>query len=207
MAHETTTSPLFAWTTQRRQAAFLVAEDRLSDAQIAAEIGGSRRQLARWKAHPLFAEQVATIIADQHAALRETGITEKQVRVADLGDLRRRLWHILQARAADPSMQGVPGGATGLLVGRTRVVGAGGRVAVEYRLDVALLREMRALLKQASMELGQWGQPLEVGATPVAPATFTIVGNSEGERGEELSPLAALPRPGRGGVTRVNARA
>jgi len=205
MAHETATSPLFAWTTQRRQAAFLVAEDRLTDAQIAAEIGGSRRQLARWKAHPLFAEQVATIIADQHAALRETGITEKQVRVADLDDLRRRLWHILEARATDPSMQDMPGGATGLLVRHTHMVA--GQVAQEYRLDVALLREMRALLKQASMELGQWGQPLEAGATPVAPATFTIVGSSEGERGEEPSPLAALPRPGRGGVTRVNARA
>ncbi len=148
---------------------------------------------------------MATIIADQHAALRETGITEKQTRVADLGDLRRRLWHILEARAADPSMQGVPGGATGLLERRTRVLA--GQVAQEYRLDVALVREIRALLKQASMELGQWGLPLETGVPSASPATFTIVGNSEGESGEELSPLAALPRPVCGGVTRVNAGA
>ncbi len=150
---------LFAWTAPRRRAAFLVAEDTLRDVEIAAQVGVTRRQLTRWKAHPLFAERVAALAAEQDAAVRERGITEKQVRVADMGELRRRLWGILDERAADPLMQGVPGGTTGLLERRTRVVGAGGQVAVEYHVDVALVRELRAVLKQAALEMGEWGVP------------------------------------------------
>ena len=39
---------------QLARAAALLSEDRLTDAQIAARLGVSRRTLARWKGHPLF---------------------------------------------------------------------------------------------------------------------------------------------------------
>lgn len=148
---------LFVWTDPKRSAALLVAQGTLFDREIAQQVGVTRRQIVRWKAHPLFAQRVAELAAEQRAAVWERGITEKQVRLADMGEIRRRLWRILDERAADPLMQGVPGGTTGLLERRTRVVRAGGQVVVEYHLDVAVSRELRAVLKQAALEMGQWG--------------------------------------------------
>jgi len=55
-------------------------------------------------------------------------------------------------RAADPAMQAIPGGQTGLLVRQQRHLGKGD----EYRVDVALTGEFRATLEQAAKEAGQW---------------------------------------------------
>jgi len=160
---------LFAWTEPRRRAALLVAQDTLRDWEIAQQVGVTRRQVTRWKGHPLFAERVAAIAAEQYAAVWETGITEKQARVADLGELRRRLWRIMEERAADSLMQAQPGGSTGLLERRTRGVGAGGQAIVEYHFDVALVRALCGVLKQAALEMGEWGVPPQTQIQDQAP--------------------------------------
>jgi len=160
---------LFVWTDPRRRAALLVAQGTLFDREIAQQVGVTRRQVLRWKAHPLFAERVAALAQEQRAAVWERGITEKQARVADLGELRRRLWGIMDERAADPLMQGVPGGSTGLLERRTRGVGAGGQAIVEYHFDVALVRALCGVLKQAALEMGEWGVPPQTQSQDQAP--------------------------------------
>jgi hypothetical protein len=58
----------FSWCTRSVRAAELVAEGRLTGAQIAAEVGLSRQGLDRWKARPEFKARVAAHL-DEYAAL------------------------------------------------------------------------------------------------------------------------------------------
>lgn len=67
-----------------------------------------------------------------------------------------------------------------------------GQVVNEYRVDVGLLRAMRAVLKQAAQELGQWGQPLETPASRAA--AFTIVSGDTEEWSRERPPAVLSMR-------------
>ena len=60
---------LFPWCKRSVRATELVAEGRLTNAQVAAEVGLSRQGLDRWKAHPEFKARVAAIL-DEYRALR-----------------------------------------------------------------------------------------------------------------------------------------
>jgi hypothetical protein len=79
-------------------------------------------------------------------------ITNRNSRLLALQDLADRLRAVMIERAADPAMQAIPGGQTGLLVRQQRHLGKGD----EYRVDVALTGEFRATLEQAAKEAGQW---------------------------------------------------
>ena len=89
----------------------------------------------------------------------DASITEKAERVRQLNDLWLKMRSIIDERSIDPAMQDVPGGTTGLLMAQTREVGP--HQVTEYVFDVVLMREIRATLRQISMELGQWGKPLD----------------------------------------------
>jgi hypothetical protein len=79
-------------------------------------------------------------------------------------DMQKRLWQIVIERAADPSMAKVAGGKGGFIVRQIKAVGAGAaqKIVPEYVADVALSRELRGVLEQASKELGQWTEKREV---------------------------------------------
>ena len=55
------TSPPWKWTKRRALAAVLVAEDELTDDEIAGRVGIKRLQLWRWKQRPEFSARVAEI--------------------------------------------------------------------------------------------------------------------------------------------------
>jgi hypothetical protein len=113
--------------------------------------------------------------------LQDASIREIDKRVTALQDRWDRMKRIIEARAADPSMQKVPGGDTGLLVrkikssggayvAKTETEGEGGEISSvglieEYAVDTGLLREMREHELQAAKELGQLTQKLDVTAT------------------------------------------
>jgi hypothetical protein len=65
---------------------------------------------------------------------------------------------VIAARAADPALQDVPGGKTGLIVRDVRGIGKGAnfQLVAVYAVDVGLLAEMRQIEKQAAQEVGQW---------------------------------------------------
>ncbi len=65
---------------------------------------------------------------------------------------------IIDERAADPDMQDVPGGKSGLMVRTYKGIGAGptAQCYEEYAADTPLSAEMRATEKQAAQEVGQW---------------------------------------------------
>lgn len=155
----------FELTPRREKAALLVAEDQVSDTQIAAEVRIAQRTLERWKKVPEFAARVEEHRAALRAAIVAKGIADKQNRVDALDDRWHRMQRVIEARAE--AHQKAPGGETGLLVRQVKFVrvhhpdgddddGPRYHEVEEYAVDTGLLRELRAHEEQAAKELGQW---------------------------------------------------
>ncbi|HLJ66616.1 MAG TPA: phBC6A51 family helix-turn-helix protein [Chloroflexota bacterium] len=108
---------------KQEQAAVLVAEDELSDEAIAERVGVSRMTLHRWKRDAAFQRRVTEIVASFGLSLQRFAIARKDKRMAAYQNRWDRMKRLMEARAADPSMEGVPGGKTGLIVRRVKRVG------------------------------------------------------------------------------------
>lgn len=153
--------------------AWLVADDRLRDEEIAREGHISMQTLQKWKYDAGFKQQVKeyrTVIYEQILA---NGVANKEWRIREAQERLERMRALILARAsagADKQARGVatdPGEGTGLIAeapaGRTTIMAT----------DAALLREIRELEKQIAEELGQYRRGLDV-TTGGAPISFTI---------------------------------
>ena len=88
-----------------------------------------------------------------------SSIRDRNARIAALQERWERLQRVINERAADPNMAGVPGGRTGLILVRIRRVGRGKDATVrQYEVDTRTLAEMRAIEEQAALELGHWSE-------------------------------------------------
>jgi hypothetical protein len=149
----------WSWSQARETAASLVADDTLSDIEIASKVGVGKATLERWKKVPQFYARVLEI----REALRKTaaevalqhGIANCRERMVCLNELWNRLQRVVNDRAKAPDMQNIPGGRTGLLVHRVRSIG-GDETVDEYAVDTGLLHELREYAKQAAQDMGQW---------------------------------------------------
>lgn len=112
----------FRWTAHHDRAVALVADDQLTDVQIAAELGIAPITLARWKRHPLFTAAVGRYRGEVRARIVARGVRAKENRLDTLNALYAGLLALKDARAADPAMAGVPGGDTGLIVAKPLLV-------------------------------------------------------------------------------------
>lgn len=162
------------WNRARTLAAQLVAEDELTDVEIAKRCKHERNWLAQLKNDVRFRARVKFTIEQLRAAIADRGIVERRNRVdaanerwEELKQRKRVLESLIRARAEDPLNRDVAGGTTGLLARTVKAIGHGG-VDV-WELDSALLSELRgidALLlaheKQAAQELGQWTEKREL---------------------------------------------
>lgn len=170
----------FQWTQRRERAAALLADDQLSDAEIAAQVGITRQALTKWKQAPSFQARIDSIVAATRQRLRSHGIREKVNRISALADRHERLCQVIEARATDPLMAAVPGGRTGMLVAEpmlVKVYEAGysadedaeridgpmspsktSRVLYKYAVDTGLLKELREIEKHIAQELNQWSE-------------------------------------------------
>lgn len=181
----------FRWTERSEQAAVDVAQDTLSDAQIAAKAAVNPRTLDRWKAHPEFAARVEAHVATYRRIVRSRGIAIVENRVDALSERWRRLQRVIDARAQEMAGE-CAGGETGLLVRQVKFVKvlelqkatarrlAAGEIdeddlsdedfaptrqvrpVLEYAVDTGLLAEVRHHEEQAAKELGQWVERTEV---------------------------------------------
>lgn len=160
-------APKFAMTAARVKAAQLVACDEHNNAEIAQECGVNRKTLTNWKAEPVFRAKVAEFAAVIENLVYSRGVANRARRVRALNDRWEHLQRIIAERAADPNMEGVPGGKTGLLVHQLKSIGHGenARMVDEYVLDTGLLKELRDHERQAAQELGQ----LVVKVAPTSP--------------------------------------
>jgi hypothetical protein len=144
----------------------LTAAGGLSADTIAAHVGVSPRTVSAWRRHPEFAARVGEL-AREAAEPPPDDFLEKLDRLLARLDRRwqqlgRAFGRIVSERAADPSMRGVPGGTTGFLVRKVKVVGRGEsrRTVEEYRVDrglLAVMREMGQLERLAARLVGNPG--------------------------------------------------
>jgi len=159
--NDTENQAAWQWTEQRERAALLVAQDRLSDQEIARALGVGKRTLERWKLVSEFRARVDEHLSAARDAIRTSGIADVKTRIERKQRDWERLQQIVRERAADPAMAGVPGGATGLLAVTVKVTKNG--VIPEYRVDTGLLGALREMEEDAARELGQRVEKREVG--------------------------------------------
>jgi hypothetical protein len=187
----------FRWNAKRHQAAVLVAEDELSDNEIAKTCGVAKNTLEVWKRHPEFNAQVGDHIGQIQASALKFPIAKKHNRIATLNLLWQKALNVIAIRAqryaVDGDMQdaikaaqkifgnaNVPEAMTGLLVKKETPTNAG-MIATEWVTDVALMREIRSLQQDAAKELGQWSEKAEINHTGISFADlFTLVSTNQG---------------------------
>ncbi|HPT26292.1 MAG TPA: hypothetical protein PLZ95_07715 [Bryobacteraceae bacterium] len=145
-----------------QDAALLVAQGSLTEEEAAAKIGVHRVTLAKWKRRPEFVAMVRDYQRARVDKEIQAGIGERTQRVSALHDRWIRMKRVIEERAADPEMQKIPGGKTGLLCKTLKSTKHHGLVP-EYRVDVGLLKEMREHERHAAIELGQWTDKPEGG--------------------------------------------
>lgn len=105
------------------KAALAVAKDDLTDDAIVASLGlKNRKTLQRWRRLPAFQAKVQAHRDAWAAAILRRGIAEKQNRLDAVVNRHRLLEQVIAERAADPLMQNVAGGKTGLLVATPMLV-------------------------------------------------------------------------------------
>src|SRR5438046_1296947 len=112
----------FEWTAEKERAVGLLAGGT-SHREIGKQ-GIARKSLERWKRHPEFVRRLQELVDTAREQAKRTLLGKKEARIQILEDLYSRQRAIIDERAADPDMQAVPGGKTGLLV-RKMVVSSG----------------------------------------------------------------------------------
>lgn len=166
------------------RAARLVAEDDLTDEEIASDAKITDRQLRRWKQLPEFKARVAQHVAELTHQVMHSGYCRVDKRLALLNTNVQRLEaiiaskreQVLKERAAkrgefqealddDEEMEqyyskalgdlaAQPGAETGLLIRKETPVKHG--VQVEHLIATHVIAEERALLMHIAKETGQW---------------------------------------------------
>jgi hypothetical protein len=152
----------FTWNTVRELGAALVADDSLTDVEIAKQAGVHKATLERWKKAPEFQARVRDVRASLKSKALEIalqyGIADVRQRIRSLDERWKKMQRVIAERAKDPVMEKAAGGRTGLLVHRRRVIGQGDNSMMvdEYEVDTGLLRELREHSRQAAQEMGKW---------------------------------------------------
>jgi hypothetical protein len=127
-------------------------------------------------------KKYSELVAAFETEARENGLARRGVRLIKKMARHALLEQIIDERGDADYMQEIPGGKTGLLVRDYK----GSDSTPVYKLDVALLKEMRDLEREIAIELGEWtekreltgkdGQPL---LDPLAAALEKAYGNGK----------------------------
>src|SRR5438128_3436383 len=124
MSENVRPTPPFRWSAKSEQAAELLVQDELTDAEIAAAVGITDRQLRRWKLHPEFGGRLKGLVTRLAGAGERRAIARRARRVRTLDERWQALQQIAAERAGAPEMQEVPGGRTGYLCRTVRGIGS-----------------------------------------------------------------------------------
>lgn len=151
----------------QQEAALLVAQDRLTDIQIAKKAGIGVRTLADWKRKKEFKQEVEAHRKLWQKDIRTRGLADVHHRIRIAVDIEKRLLAAIQARGASEDMQDVPGGKTGMVVKTYKSLkveeeNAEGELHLvqktvpEYKIDYEAARTITGLHEYVATELGQW---------------------------------------------------
>lgn len=149
MADASRNFPKWRWTEGRERAAALVAEDAVSDEQIAADLGVTRRTLTTWKQHPEFAARVDEHLAAFRRRVLRKGFALRERRIDALNGIATDL--LAQLRADD------------YLADEVKLANNGQEVRYPV-FDKPKVGEFRAALDDIAKELGERKANVEVGA-------------------------------------------
>lgn len=151
---------------RKARAARLVAEDNLTDEQIAGQAKVTDRQLRNWKQEPAFRQAVSEHIAQITEQVLSQGIARLDKRLAAKQDRWRRLQRAIEEQADNPDVKDRPGGKSGFLFHREIPTRFG--TIEEYTLQTGVSAEMRALEMDAARDTGQYVERLHVRFDPSA---------------------------------------
>ena len=126
------------------------------------------------------------------AELIQLEISNRNARIQALQEIWDRGRRLIDARARD--LADIPGGNTGLLVRDYK--GRNADVAV-YKADTALMAELRAVMRQAAEELGQWVTKSEPSHLNVNEITERLNAGRERARKAALEEAALQEAKGR----------
>lgn len=146
------------WTKMREQAAMLLAEGDKTVGEIAKICGVSYSGIEKWMTMPEFKARVAQHVETYSASIMKRGIALKHQRVHALNFRHGLMNKVIEERGKELAKSPVAGGGTGLLVRELKGIGKGKdfEIVEEYKVDTALLREMRETERQVAIETGTW---------------------------------------------------
>jgi hypothetical protein len=178
---------------KKHLASLLVAQDRLSNKEMAAKLGVAVRTLDNWKTDPEFKAAVEAHLQAWMAKVQAKGIADRRRRIFQLNERWRKAQAIVEARAKDPGTARLPGGRTGFLVRHFRSLpkGDGERVIIEEAVfDAKLFIGLLKIEAQAARELGQWDEKPERVVRRLADLTREEIDSvlADWERSHTLAP-------------------
>jgi len=177
-SHKSTPKDAWIWTRAREVAAKLVAEDEITDEEIAAKCNVIRRTLATWKQASEFKARVQEHRERIRASVLDSGYCRLENRIK----LRQRVLDsfvtIADERGARPEMQDskVAGGKTGFVALQPRIIGTGenAKSFIEQVPDTSLAAEIRTGLKELAQEVGQVVEKYELGGIGGGPLVIRV---------------------------------
>lgn len=122
--------------------------------------GGARASASRLLTNATVSARISEIRREVAAEGLRVAIQERNARLKLLQDTVDRIGRLIEERGAEPDMQAVPGGSTGLLCRDYK--GKDANKAV-YRFDAELMRVRHEALERAAIEVGEWKQKVEHG--------------------------------------------
>lgn len=148
------------------QAARHLAEGWRTRKAICRIVGIDRATIFDWQKLPEFITQVDAFQKAYKRRIRERGIASVENRIRLYNQLHAKWRRVIRERGK--AMKDVPGGSTGLLVRRQKMLGSGPNATIveEVEADTALTKELRETLLQAAKELGQFDKAGEDDAAP-----------------------------------------
>lgn len=101
----------------------------------------------------------------------ENGLAKKAARIQKLESLVEKLDQVIEERGRDEHLQEIPGGKTGLIVREYKALDL-----PVYKVDTAVIKEVRDLLRQIAVETGDWTEKKDVtsAGAPLTPMQPTI---------------------------------
>lgn len=176
----------FTWDTRSAAAAMLLADGTETVTHIAVSIHISLQTLSAWRSHPEFRRRVAELVETAGERLAAHALSSRQGRAKHAIRLVDALERVRTERAAsataefydntneerpafefDTELASTPGGQSGLLVRKERIIGTGTTAerVVEYEVDTAHINAELKAMEYIAKEQGQWTDKTEIDVT------------------------------------------